>query len=1065
MQVQEDDERVAFFSSRPVERRDRQLALTVVAFSTLVFAAVAPFARVKLPEVPLFVASYQSALALNDVITAVLLFAQFAMVRSRVLLLLAGGYLFTAGMAIVHALAFPGLFAPAGLIEAGNAGRQVPFWIYLIWHGGFPVLVFGYALMKGKESGREMRGPVGGAILLVVVAVVVAVVACTFTVVSERQFLPILLRAGRSTPAMIAVISTVCLLSLVALAGLWSRRPHSALDVWLMVVMCAWVFDFTLSAVVNADRYDLGFYVGRTYGLLAASFVLTMLLIESAAQQNQLARLLKTVRQQGAFERDSFRERERLFSAAVESSNDAIITMALDGVITGWNRAAENLFGYSTDEAIGKSIDIIVPSGLRSEVREILDQVRGGIAIKNYETVRTSKDGRAVDVSLSISPVKLNTGQIVGATKIARDLSETRKTQAALRQETEERQRIFETSQDLILVTDPKGNFVQVSPSSAAILGYQPEEMIGHSAVEFIHPGDLESTRDEMRSARRGRGMRNFATRYLHRDGRIVRLAWMGTWSEPVRRHFFIGRDMTEILLAQEALLDSERMARGIVETALDAFVQMDDAGTVIDWNSQAEKIFGWSHAEAVGRVLAELIIPEAHRARHWEGLMQFLRTGAGPILGSRFEIEAQRRDGKEIKVELSITALQRRGGHVFNGFIRDLTDKIAAETRNRQTQKMEAIGQLTGGIAHDFNNILTVIIGTIEILSEGVSDRPALAAIAKMIDEAAERGADLTKHLLAFARLQPLQPREIDVNALIVTAGKLLRPTLGEHIEIDSMLAEDSWLAFVDPSQLTTAILNLVLNARDAMPQGGKLIIETLNSHLDASYAAQNNEVKPGQYVLIAISDTGVGIPAELLDKVFEPFFTTKEPGRGTGLGLSMVYGFVKQSGGHIKVYSEQGHGTTIKLYLPRSVGQSQGALEAGGAEMPEGGTELILVVEDDALVRNYVIAQVRSLGYRTLSAANADEALRAIIDNPAIDLLFTDVIMPGSMNGRKLAEEARKLRTGLNVLYTSGYTENAIVHHGRLDPGVLLLAKPYRKGDLARMIRMALSPVDGRG
>jgi PAS domain S-box-containing protein len=491
----------------------------------------------------------------------------------------------------------------------------------------------------------------------------------------------------------------------------------------------------------------------------------------------------------------------------------------------------------------------------------------------------------------------------------------------------------------------------------------------------------------------------------------------------------------------------------------------LDDAGVILDWNSQAEKIFGWSRAEAVGRGLTELIVPEEHRTRHSEGLDHFLQTGDGPILGTRFEIEAQRRDGREIQVEVSITAFQRRGRHVFNGFIRDLTDKIAAETRNRQTQKMEAIGQLTGGIAHDFNNILTVIIGTIEILAEGVSDRPALAAIAKMIDEAAERGADLTKHLLAFARLQPLQPREVDVNALIVTAGKLLRPTLGEHIEIDSMLAEDSWLAFVDPSQLTTTILNLVLNARDAMPQGGKLIIETLNSHLDASYAAQNSEVKPGPYVLIAISDTGVGIPVELLDKVFEPFFTTKEPGRGTGLGLSMVYGFVKQSGGHIKVYSEQGHGTTIKLYLPRSVGQSQSALEAGGAEMAEGGTELILVVEDDALVRNYVIAQVRSLGYRTLSAADADEALRAIHDNPAIDLLFTDVIMPGSMNGRKLAEEALKLRTSLKVLYTSGYTENAIVHHGRLDPGVLLLAKPYRKGDLARMIRMALSAINGRG
>jgi PAS domain S-box-containing protein len=1059
MQVQAGDEREVFFSMRPAASRDRRLAVIVIIFLALVFGALAPFARVQLPAVPLFVASYQSAFTINDMITAVLLFAQFSMLRSRVLLLLASGYLFTAAMAIVQALTFPGLFTPTGLLDAGNFGRQAPFWIYLLWHGGLPVLVLGYALLKDKHGGREIRGSVGAAIVSCVVGVGVAVFVCILIVTSGREFLPILLRAGHSTPSMIGALSVVCSLNIAALVGLWLRRPHSALDIWLMVVMSAWLFDFTLSAVVNADRYDLGFYAGRIYGLLAASFVLTMLLIESIAQQAQLSRVLRTTRQQSAFERDSFRERERLFSAAVESSNDGIITKTLEGIITGWNSAAENLFGFSAAEAIGNSIDIIVPDALRSEVRIILDQVRSGIAIKNYETVRTTKDGRTIDVSVSVSPVKSHSGDIIGATKIARDLSETRKAQVALRQQTEERHRIFETSQDLILVTDPQGNFVQVSPSSASILGYSPEQMIGHSAVEFIHPDDLESTRNEMRSARRGRGMRNFVTRYVHRDSRVVWLTWMGTWSEPVRRHFFIGRDMTEILQAQEAVLDSERMARRIIETALDAFVQMDDTGIILDWNSQAERIFGWSRAEAVGQFLAELIVPEPHRARHNEGLVNFLRTGEGPILGTRFEIESQRRDGKEIKVELSITAFQRRGKHVFNGFIRDLTDKIAAETQLRQAQKMEAVGQLTGGVAHDFNNILTVITGTIEILAEGVRDRPDLAAIARMIDEAAERGADLTKHLLAFARLQPLQPREIDVNTLVVTAGKLLRPTLGEHIEIETMFAEDPWLAFVDPSQLTTAILNLVLNARDAMPQGGKLFIETLNSNLDEGYAGQNSEVKPGQYVLIAISDTGVGIPAELLDKVFEPFFTTKELGRGTGLGLSMVYGFVKQSGGHIKVYSEQGHGTTIKLYLPRSAELSQSPVGASAAEAAAGGSELILVVEDDALVRNYVIAQIRSLGYRTLSAANADEALRAIGMDPTIDLLFTDVIMPGLMNGRMLADAALKIRTGLKVLYTSGYTENAIVHHGRLDPGVLLLAKPYRKADLARMIRMALS------
>jgi PAS domain S-box-containing protein len=1055
IQVQDDDERRVFFSIVPATGRDRQLGLVAVVLSALGFCAALPFARLQLPSVPLFIASYQSALAINALVTAVLLFVQFSILRSRALQLLASGYVFTSAMSIVHALTFPGLFTATGLF---NAGPQTTVSLYVLWHGGFPLCVLGYAVLKRADGGPKRPGSASGAILISVVIVSLLVAALLWMVSSGHDQLPVLLDQGRRTFMMTAGGSLNCLLSVATLAVLWRRRPHSALDVWLMVVMAAWLFDIALSGLLNSGRFDLGFYLGRVYGLLAASFILTMLLIENAAQQRTLLRLLKMVRQQRASERDSFRERERLFSAALESSIDAIITKSLDGTITGWNRAAEFLFGYSAEEAVGRNIDIIVPDGLRDEGRRLIDQVRSGGGLKNYETVRISKDGRAIDVSLSVSPVRSQSGSIVGATKIARDLSETRKIEVALRQETEERQRIFETSQDLILVIDPDGHLVQVSPSSASILGYDPEEMIGHGVAEFIHPDDLYSTRNEMRSARSGRGMRNFVTRYLPRDGKAVSLAWMGTWSEPVRRYFFMGRDMTEVHLAQEALLDSERMARRIIDTALDAFVQMDDAGTIIDWNPHAEQIFGWSRDQAVGRELTGLILPEPHRARVNEGLAEFLRAADGPMLGKRFEIDARRRDGKTIQAELSVTAFERRGRRVFNGFIRDLTDQIAAETQRRQAQKMEAIGQLTGGIAHDFNNILTVIIGTIEILAEGVADRPEMAAIAKLIDQAAERGADLTKHLLAFARLQPLQPREIDVNGLVVTAAKLLRPTLGEHIEIETMLAEEPWLAFVDPGQLTTAILNLVLNARDAMPQGGKLFIETINSNLDDGYARRHGEVKPGPYVMIAVSDTGVGIAADLLDKVFEPFFTTKEAGKGTGLGLSMVYGFVKQSGGHIKIYSEGGHGTTIRLYLPKSMEVSQSVAEIGAVEAAEGGTELILVVEDDALVRSYVITQIRSLGYRTQSAADADEALRAINADPSIDLLFTDVIMPGAMNGRQLAEAAAKIRPCLKVLYTSGYTENAIVHHGRLDPGVLLLAKPYRKADLARMLRMAL-------
>jgi signal transduction histidine kinase/CheY-like chemotaxis protein len=384
---------------------------------------------------------------------------------------------------------------------------------------------------------------------------------------------------------------------------------------------------------------------------------------------------------------------------------------------------------------------------------------------------------------------------------------------------------------------------------------------------------------------------------------------------------------------------------------------------------------------------------------------------------------------------------------------IDDLNQKL------RQSQKMEELGQLTGGIAHDFNNTLTVITGTIDILAEAVSDKPQLATITRLISEAADRGAEMTRHLLAFARRQPLQPRETDISLLMLESAKLLRSTLGEHIEIETILKPDVWPALVDPSQLSSALLNLAINARDAMPRGGKLILEASNVVLDESNADAGGEVRPGSYVLIAVSDTGVGIPAAIRDKVFEPFFSTKDVGKGTGLGLSMVYGFVKQSGGHIKLYSEEGYGTTFRIYLPRADSlQSEKHGETAPSVPIEGSNETILVVEDDALVRTYVTTHLESLGYKTIPAANASEALKIVDRGAKFDLLFTDVIMPGAMNGRQLADAVAKRRGPLRVLFTSGYTEDAVVHHGRLDPGVLLLAKPYRKTELARMVRLAL-------
>jgi signal transduction histidine kinase/CheY-like chemotaxis protein len=386
------------------------------------------------------------------------------------------------------------------------------------------------------------------------------------------------------------------------------------------------------------------------------------------------------------------------------------------------------------------------------------------------------------------------------------------------------------------------------------------------------------------------------------------------------------------------------------------------------------------------------------------------------------------------------------------------LDEMSVKDLKLRQTQKMEAIGQLTGGVAHDMNNILTVIIGSVEILTERVAPKPELVAITKMIDQAAERGSDLTKRLLAFARKQALQPREVDVNLLVLEAIDFLRLTLGEHIEVHAKLAASASHALIDPSQLTNALLNLAINARDAMPGGGSLIIETSDALLDGDYVRLNSDAEIGNYVLVTVTDSGQGISAEHLGRVFEPFFTTKDVDKGSGLGLSMIYGFVKQSNGHIKIYSEQGHGTTVRIYLPEAGRPAEPAAMAPSQNI-EGGHETILIVEDDPLVRAFVVGIVESFGYVALTAVNAVEALAYIKSNSEIDLLFTDMILPGVFNGRQLAEIARQSRPLLKVLFTSGYSNETIIHNGHLDADVLMLTKPYRRLDLSQMIRTALA------
>ncbi|WGS17593.1 MULTISPECIES: CHASE3 domain-containing protein [unclassified Bradyrhizobium] len=511
------------------------------------------------------------------------------------------------------------------------------------------------------------------------------------------------------------------------------------------------------------------------------------------------------------------------------------------------------------------------------------------------------------------------------------------------------------------------------------------------------------------------------------------------------------------------AALEEVRRSTSVMETAFrsmaEAVLVIDTAGTVLLSNPAAEKMLRYKPGMTVVQLRA---LSNVFQADGGTPMQADDMPSAKALRGEEFDelefIARPVRGDPQMHLVVSGRPLRDGDGAITGAALiyHDITASRETEHKLQQAQKLDAIGKLTGGVAHDFNNMLTIITGTTETLVESLRSQPQLARTAELIDRAAERCRELIQHLLAFARRQPLEPRTVDVNATVVDIAKLLRPTLGEQIEIDSVLAPDVASVHIDPSQLSNSLLNMAINARDAMPNGGKLLFETSNIVLDEAYAATNPDIAPGRYVLLAVSDTGSGMSQMVQDKVFEPFFTTKEVGKGSGLGMSMVYGFVKQSGGHIKIYSEQGHGTTIKLYLPPARGQVE--VEAPAPTATPHGSETILVVEDDALVRNYVCAQLASLGYKTIAVADGRAALALVDKGEKFDLLFTDVIMPGGLNGRQLADEVAKRRPGIKVLYTSGYTENAIVHHGRLDEGVLLLPKPYRKAQLASMLQQAL-------
>jgi PAS domain S-box-containing protein len=513
------------------------------------------------------------------------------------------------------------------------------------------------------------------------------------------------------------------------------------------------------------------------------------------------------------------------------------------------------------------------------------------------------------------------------------------------------------------------------------------------------------------------------------------------------------------LVAAHEEVRRSSTMMESTFRSMAEAVLVIDRNGEVLLSNPAAEKMLRYRPGMNVTKLRA------LSNVFHADGVTPLTVAdlpSTRALRGEEFDdmefIARPKSEAAQVHLVVSGRPLRDAAGAISGAALvyHDISASRDTERKLQQAQKLEAIGKLTGGVAHDFNNMLTVITGTTETLVAGLKDQPGLRATASLIDQAAQRCAELIEHLLAFARRQPLHPRNVDVNATVSDVAKLLRPTLGEQIEIKTVLDAGAVTAHIDASQLANSVLNMAINARDAMPSGGTLTLLTKMVSHEESGLDSAHEAGPGRYVMIEVSDTGTGMPAHVREKVFEPFFTTKEHGKGSGLGLSMVYGFVTQSGGHIRIDSEEGSGTTIRLYLPPGRGEVEKAQTSTAAVA--GGSETILVVEDDALVRNFVTVQLMALGYAAVAAADGPSALAKLKNGERFDLLFTDVVMPGGMSGRELAVEAEKIRPGMKVLYTSGYTDDTIMHHGRLDPGVLLLQKPYRKGELARMVRQAL-------
>ncbi len=743
-----------------------------------------------------------------------------------------------------------------------------------------------------------------------------------------------------------------------------------------------------------------------------------------------------------------------LFHALLEYSADAVALLDETGAISYVSQAATRLLGYGVSELTGtNAMGFLHPDDLalaQRLCRQLLDQP--GTPLRTELRAR-HKDG-SYHLVEAVAVNRLDDPAVGAVVANWRDITERLRAEELLKQ-------VIDADPSLVFVKDWDGKFTLVNKAVAHAYATSPEALLGKSDADF-NPNQAEvahylrDDREVMSSL-----LPKLVPEEPVTNPQTGETRWFQTVKVPLvsadgRAHQVLGvaTDITDRKRTEAALRNSEESYRSLVDGVRDVIFALSPSGEVTSLNPAFEEMTGFPPADWVGRPFEAFVHPDdVPLALDLFG--RVLRGEPRPTIPFRILTKG----GSYRVAEFSATA-QIRDGRLAGilGIGRDVTERLGLEQQLRQAQKMEAVGRLAGGIAHDFNNILTAITGHADLLLEDLGHHDPRRADVDEIRRSADRAAGLTRQLLAFSRQQVLQPKVVDLNALVLDMDKLLRRLIGEDVELATVLDPTLGHVTADPGQLEQVIVNLAVNARDAMPQGGKLTLETRNIDLDASYTLEHSLVKPGPYVQLTVSDSGIGMDEETQAHAFEPFFTTKPRGQGTGLGLAMVYGTVKQSGGFIWVYSEPGHGATFKIYLPRVDAPVEAAAPPVPVERPPRGSETVLLAEDEPAVRTIARQALERQGYNVLAAPSGADALALAAQHGAtIHLLLTDVVMPG-MSGRDLADRLTAQRPGIRVLYISGYTDNAIVRHGMLEPGLAYLQKPFRPDALVRKVRDVL-------